>query len=767
MFVKMKTGTKVIIGFGIAIAIMVVVGVVGYRGIDKVGGHVKALGNVRMRNLYAVNLMDRGQNGAVTALWGLANARTLDPNARSSLFKKLADSLKQADDGRKIFESLPHKPGVTDLWNEFLPLWESWKVEVQKEVDLFKEKDTLLAAGVRPDDTRIMQLDEETYKRREHTREVMIPSSKKLNETIELLVEIGTKDVAEAEADSSFSSTTMFIAIACGVISMALLGYWIARNINKVLRSLIGETVRLSQAAVEGQLTARGNPDLVAAEFKPIVTGFNETLDAVIVPLNVAANYVEQISQGNLPEIITDNYRGDFNAIKNNLNQCIRAIHAMVEDATMLAQAGVEGRLSTRADAGKHRGDFHKIIQGVNDTLDAVIGPLNMAAEYVNRISSGNIPEKITDDYRGDFNAIKNNLNRCIDAINGLIREAKTLSQAALNGELNVRADDSNYLGDYREIIRGMNATLQGFATPMHDIAAALKRMANKDFSRPIEANYPGEYGKLRNDVNEMVTNIRSAIEQINESASQFAEGSRVIAESSQTLASGAQSQSASVEEMSASIEELARSVDAVKENATQATKVANEANHLAEDGGKAVQKSVESMELIRTSSQQISEIIQVISEIASQTNLLALNAAIEAARAGEHGMGFAVVADEVRKLAERSNQAAREISTLIKESTKRVEEGAQLSNQTGNSLQQIIAAAEATAAKISEIATATVEQAVNAQEVSKAIQNISQVTEQSAAGSEEMASSSEELGAQSSALRDLVGAFNVGSSNF
>ncbi len=167
-------------------------------------------------------------------------------------------------------------------------------------------------------------------------------------------------------------------------------------------------------------------------------------------------------------------------------------------------------------------------------------------------------------------------------------------------------------------------------------------------------------------------------------------------------------------------------------------------------------------MELIRASSQQISEIIQVISEIASQTNLLALNAAIEAARAGEHGMGFAVVADEVRKLAERSNEAAREISTLIKESTQRVAEGVQLSDETGNALKQIVAGVETTAAKIAEIASATVQQAANAQEVSSAIHSVSQVTEQSAAGSEEMASSSEQLGAQASTLRELVTRFRV-----
>ena len=285
---------------------------------------------------------------------------------------------------------------------------------------------------------------------------------------------------------------------------------------------------------------------------------------------------------------------------------------------------------------------------------------------------------------------------------------------------------------------------------------------AQGDLTKTIHVEGKEPVDELAAGIKKMLADLSGVIGQVAESASQFNEGSRVIAESSQTLAQGAQQQSSSVEEMTASIEELARSIEGVKENAQEADDVARNANKLAEQGGSAVQKSIEAMELIRTSSTQISEIIQVISEIAGQTNLLALNAAIEAARAGEHGMGFAVVADEVRKLAERSNQAAQEISTLIKESTQRVAEGAQLSEETGRSLKQIIEGVEATAAKIAEIAAATVQQAANADEVSKAIQGVAQVTEQTAAGSEEMASSSEELGAQASALQQIVGRFKT-----
>ena len=99
----------------------------------------------------------------------------------------------------------------------------------------------------------------------------------------------------------------------------------------------------------------------------------------------------------------------------------------------MLSGAGVAGRLDTRADPTRHEGDFRKIVEGVNNTLDAVIGPLNVAAEYVERISRGDIPELITDDYNGDFNEIKNNLNNCIEGIQGLVECNNVLHRMAMN----------------------------------------------------------------------------------------------------------------------------------------------------------------------------------------------------------------------------------------------------------------------------------------------------------------------------------------------
>ncbi len=222
--------------------------------------------------------------------------------------------------------------------------------------------------------------------------------------------------------------------------------------------------------------------------------------------MNVSAEYVERISRGDIPELITDNYNGDFNEIKNNLNTCIAAINNLVEDSLMLSEAGVAGRLDTRADASRHEGDFRKIVSGMNDTLDAVIGPLNVTAEYVERISRGDIPEPITDNYNGDFNEIKNNLNNCIDGLQGLVECNNVLHRMAVND--NTKGVEGEYIGIYASMGEATNKVRDR----VQNVTNVLNSIAVGDTSRLEELKKIGK----RSEQDRLMPAIIAAMENVN-----------------------------------------------------------------------------------------------------------------------------------------------------------------------------------------------------------------------------------------------------------
>jgi methyl-accepting chemotaxis protein len=287
-----------------------------------------------------------------------------------------------------------------------------------------------------------------------------------------------------------------------------------------------------------------------------------------------------------------------------------------------------------------------------------------------------------------------------------------------------------------------------GITRPVMQGVAFAKRMAEGDFTTLLEIDQKDEIGVLARALNDMVAHLRAVVADVRSATDNVAAGSEELSASSETLSQGATEQAAAIEEVSSSMEEMASNIKQNADNAVQTEKIALQAAKDAQEGGVAVGKAVTAMK-------NIAEKIGIIEEIARQTNLLALNAAIEAARAGEHGKGFAVVAAEVRKLAERSGNAAGEISELSSSTVT-------VSEKAGEMLMKLVPDIQRTAELVQEIAAATGEQNAGADQINKAIQQLDQVIQQNASASEEMASTSEELSSQAQQLQQTMSFFRV-----
>ncbi len=349
-------------------------------------------------------------------------------------------------------------------------------------------------------------------------------------------------------------------------------------------------------------------------------------------------------------------------------------------------------------------------------------------------------------------------------SVERLVTETQRLSEAAQQGHLDERGDETQFNGSFREVVRGVNHTLDAVIAPITEATTALERLASSDLTARVTGTFHGDHAKIQRAFNTALENLATALAAVSETAAGVSASAAQIDSGSRALAQSASDQAASLEEVSASARELSSMTKRNADSAVEGRSLADGAQRSTTEGVSEVQKLAEAIGRIKTSSEATAKIVKTIDEIAFQTNLLALNAAVEAARAGDSGRGFAVVAEEVRSLALRSAEAARTTADLIEESVRSTELGVTINGRVLTQLGDIEGRVRRVGQVVNEIAAASEEQAKGVSLIDSALEDMAQRTQAVAANADESKDASEALTQQSESMHALVSTFVLGS---
>ena len=424
--------------------------------------------------------------------------------------------------------------------------------------------------------------------------------------------------------------------------------------------------------------------------------------------------------------------------------------------ALLMMQELEKGHLSQRLHMKRKDeiGDLTHAMDAFADNLQ------NNVVFCMQQISEGNV--NVEPAIIDDRDEIGPALKKMVETINNLIKEMNKLTQSTVEGMLDVRGNAEAFDGAYKDIVSGVNKTVDAMMAPLGEATNILAKVSKKDLSVRLINEYKGSYTIIKDVINKAIDNLDNALQQVAIGAEQVASASIHVSAGGDSLSQGASEQASSLEEISSSLQEMSSMTRQNSMNANEAKGVAEQARESADRGVESMNRMSSAINQIKSSSDATAKIVKTIDEIAFQTNLLALNAAVEAARAGDAGKGFAVVAEEVRNLAMRSAEAAKNTANLIEDAVRNSENGVFINHEVLKNFQEITDKINKVSHVVAEIAAASEQQDLGINQVNKAVDQLNHLTQHNAANAEESASAAEEMSSQSEKMRSLVAGFRL-----
>lgn len=428
---------------------------------------------------------------------------------------------------------------------------------------------------------------------------------------------VDDQEMKQAEANSSMISNMLIFFIVIAIIT-AIISIMIANQIIRVIRSLMEETDHLVTATLNGQLDVRGDTMKINTEFRGIIEGVNSLIEAFVHPINVTRENVELIGKGQIPDKITEEFKGDFNKIKDSLNSAIDAINNLIGDTNILIEKSVSGELSFRARADKHQGAYKKIIKGVNDVLDAVINPIQEAMEILSGMEKGDLTKTVNGQYKGDHAKIKNALNNTITALNDVLQQVQQASAQVNSAASQVSSASQSLSSGTTE----QAASLEQITSSMQEISVQTKTNSeNADQANKLSVSAKNDADTGNTEMN----NLSQAMLDINRSSADISKIIKTIDEiafQTNLLALNAAVEAARAGKHGKGFAVVA---EEVRNLAAKSAKAAKETSALIEDSIKKVEtgtdlatKTAEALKKIQESSVKVSDLV---GEISSASN--------------------------------------------------------------------------------------------------------------------------------------------------